>query len=377
MKNRPVGMLCLAFLSCWYAAAQTSVVVVVNSGDSTATVYSAASVFANGEPILRPRKVLPVGEGANEVCISPSGSRAYVSNRGDISVTVLDLEKLSVDSTITVAEMKNPDGCIVSADGTRLYVAAAGTESVFVFSTADGRKLNEIKVGHEPRRLVFSRDGRRLYVSNGEERFVSVVQVKTGLAIDKIKAGRDNRSMIITPDGKHLAIGNVSDDTVQFVRLGETEPEFVVGVPRSPQRLGASPEKHFLFVIGRFDNVLSMLDLRANKEYGRLEATVLIGCGAWGMVLSAAGDCFYIANATDNTISIFDLRLMRVGFTIATGKTPMGIAVHGLVLSVAVCARSAADADGSSATARGSPRWDHLGCYSIRSFPSMEIVCDA
>jgi YVTN family beta-propeller protein len=332
MNDQPMtrfaAALALAVVTCSQIAAQTSIAVVVNSGDSTASVYSAGYVFPDGDPILRLLKVLPVGKGANEVCLSPAGDRAYVSNRGDISVTVLDLKNLSVASTIMEAEMKNPDGCIVSADGAKLYVAAAGGEAVFVFSTADGRKLNEIKVGREPRRLLFSPDGSRLYVSNGEERFVSVVDVKTGAAIGKIKAGRDNRSMVITPDGKYLVIGNVSDDTVQFVKLGETEPEFTVGVPRSPQRLVAVPSKQLLLVIGRVDNVLSILDVRPNKEYGRLQGSIPIGRLAWGMALSAAGDCLYVANTGDNTISIIDLRLMRSSFTIFTGKGPMGLAVH-------------------------------------------------
>src|SRR5437868_5351750 len=100
-------------------------VVVVNSGDSTASVYSAAPVFPSGDSILKLQKILPIGKGANEVCISPSGKRAYVSNRGETSVTVLDLENLSVAATITDPEMKNPDGCIVSADGSKLYAATA------------------------------------------------------------------------------------------------------------------------------------------------------------------------------------------------------------------------------------------------------------
>jgi YVTN family beta-propeller protein len=306
--------------------AQNSVVVVANSGDSTASVYSPAQVFPGGDTTLKLLKVLPVGKTPNEVCISPAGRRAYVSNRGDISVTVLDLENLTVSSTISDPELKSPDGCIVSADGTKLYVTAAGGDSVFVFSTADNRKLNEIKVGHEPRRLLFSPDGSRLYVSNGEERYVSVVDVKTAKEVGRIKAGRDNRSMIITPDGKYLAIGNVSDDTVQFVKLGETE--FVVGVPRSPQRLVAIPSRQILFVIGRFDNVLSMLDVRPNKAYGRLQGSIPIGRSAWGMAASAAGDFLYIANTGDNTVSVFDLRLMRIGFTVPTGKAPLGLAVH-------------------------------------------------
>ena len=68
-------------------------------------------------------------------------------------------------------------------DGRALYVAAAAAEKVFVSSTADGRKLSEIKVGQELRRLLLSADESRLYVSNGDERYVSVIDSKTGRTV--------------------------------------------------------------------------------------------------------------------------------------------------------------------------------------------------
>jgi YVTN family beta-propeller protein len=308
--------------------AQNSLVVVVNAGDSTASIFSTGNQIPGGDPSLKLEKVLPTGKAPNEVCLSPDGKRAYVANRGDISITVLDLDNKTVASTITDPAMKNPDGCVISKDGAKLYVAAAGAEAVFVFSTGDGHKLTQIKVGNEPRRLLFSADGSQLYVSNGEERYVSVVDLKTNKEVGRIKAGRDPRALALMPDGKYLAIANVSDDTVEFVRLGSSEPEFVVGVPKSPQRLVVVPSKELLFSIGRFDGVVSILDIRANKEYGRLITTLPVGRGPWGMTLSAAGDCVYVTNTRDNTITLIDLRMMRPGLTLPTGQGPMGVAVR-------------------------------------------------
>jgi YVTN family beta-propeller protein len=325
MRRLLVAVLLGAVCPCF--AAQDSLVVVVNSGDSTASIY-AATRFPTGDPFLKLLKVLPTGKAPNEACVSPDGKRAYVGNRGDISVSVIDLDGMTVASTISDPTMKNPDGCVVNPEGTKLYVAAAGGESVFVFSTADGRKLNEVKVGHEPRRLLFSPDGSRLYVTNGEERYLSVIDPKTNATIGTMKTGRDPRAMVFTPDGKYLAVGNVSDDTVQFVKLGEQDPEFVVGVPKSPQRLVALPEKQLLFSLGRVDNVVSMLDVRPSKEYGRFMSTLPVGRAPWGLALSAAGDCLYVTNTADNTISIIDLRLMKAGGAIPTGKGPMGVVVR-------------------------------------------------
>jgi YVTN family beta-propeller protein len=68
--------------------------------------------------------------------------------------------------------------------------------------------------------------------------------------------------------------------------------------------------------------------VRPNKAYGRLQGSIPIGRSAWGMAASAGGDFLYIANTGDNTVSVFDLRLMRIGFTVPTGKAPLGLAVH-------------------------------------------------
>ncbi len=331
MNISPVRRLLFLYLTALVLSAtgaEKSLVVVANSGDSTVSIYAATHIGSTGDASLAILKVLPTGKTPNEVCISPDGKRAYVTNRGENSVTVLDLDAVTVASTISEPGLKNPDGCTVDRTGAKLYVAAAGQKSVFVFSTADGHKLAELTVGEEPRRLLFSPDANRLYVSNGGERFLSVIDPKTDTVIERIKAGRDPRAMAFTPDGRYLAISNVSDDTVQFVKPGETAPEFVVGVPKSPQRLVLSPAKQLLFAIGRVDNVIAILDVRPMEEFGRVVSTLPVGHLPWGMALSAAGDSLYVTNTSDNTISVVDLRLMRTTFSIPTGKGPLGIALR-------------------------------------------------
>src|SRR5690348_5846604 len=102
-------------------AAPDTLVLVANSGDGTVSVFSA--VKTNGVPFLRPLKVLPTGKGPSEICLSPDGARAYVSNALESSITVLDLKSISVASSFSDPSMKRPDGCVVSPDGSKLYAA--------------------------------------------------------------------------------------------------------------------------------------------------------------------------------------------------------------------------------------------------------------
>ena len=308
-------------------AAQDTLVLVANSVDSTVSVFTAQK--ASGNPFLRPLKVLPAGKGPSEICLSPDGKRAYVSNGAESSVTVLDLQSVSVTATFVDKSMKRPDGCVVSPDGSKLYTAVAGGETVSIFSTTDGKKTGEIKVGREPRRLLFSRDGRRLYVSIGDEEFVSIVDPARNAPIGKIPAGRDPRALALTPDGKYLVISNVSSDTVELVKADTHEVECYLGVSRSPQRFAVFPQREMLFAIGRFDSVVSILDLQPTKEIGRMIGTMPVGRGAWGMGINPDGSALYVANATDNNITLIDLRLMRPSnFPTPTGKSPMGLVVR-------------------------------------------------
>ena len=79
---------------------------------------------------------------------------------------------------------------------------------------------------------------------------------------------------------KFLLISNVSSDTVELVKADTHEVEAYMGVPRSPQRFAVFPQKELLFAIGRFDNVVAILDLQDTKEVGRLLGTMPVGRGA-------------------------------------------------------------------------------------------------
>src|SRR5260221_11962037 len=82
-------------------AERNPIVVVANSGDATASVYS-AETNSDG-PTLRLLKVLPAGKAAREVCMSPDGKRAYVANRDrdETTVTVIDLDPPAVAPTFS------------------------------------------------------------------------------------------------------------------------------------------------------------------------------------------------------------------------------------------------------------------------------------
>ena len=92
---------------------------------------------------------VPVGFEPDAVAILADGSRAYVANAGDGTVSVIDIAtRAVVGSAIRVEE--NPQGIAVSPDSVRVYVTNFDSHSVSVIETASNTVVGTIQVGFVP-----------------------------------------------------------------------------------------------------------------------------------------------------------------------------------------------------------------------------------
>lgn len=92
---------------------------------------------------------IPTGRGAHGIYFSRDGKLAYISNRDEGSVSVVDLATLN-----PVAKWEIPNGSPdmggLSADGTVLWLAGRYHGEVYAISTGDGQLLARIPVGSGP-----------------------------------------------------------------------------------------------------------------------------------------------------------------------------------------------------------------------------------
>ncbi|WP_245814085.1 YncE family protein, partial [Rhodococcus marinonascens] len=94
---------------------------------------------------------VPVGNTPAGVAVTtPDGTRAYVTNRGGASVSVIDTAtNMVVGLPIPVGT--NPFGVAITLDGTRAYVTNSGGTSVSVIDTATNMVVGlPIPVGTNP-----------------------------------------------------------------------------------------------------------------------------------------------------------------------------------------------------------------------------------
>jgi YVTN family beta-propeller protein len=104
---------------------------------------------------------LPTGKGAHGIYMSRDSKLMYVSNRGEGSVSVVDLATRKVIKKWQIPGGGSPDMGGLSADGKRFWLSGRYHHEVYVFDTATGDLVTKIKVGRNPHGLcVWPQPGR-------------------------------------------------------------------------------------------------------------------------------------------------------------------------------------------------------------------------
>src|SRR5271165_6989944 len=129
-------------------------------------VFYVADMMANGVYLIDPDSFtrigfIPTGKGTHGLYVSRDSKVLYISNRGEGSISVLDLATRKLQTKWKIPHGGSPDMGGVSADGKVLWLSGRYNAEVYAFDTSDGHLLARIKVGKGPHGLsVFPQPGR-------------------------------------------------------------------------------------------------------------------------------------------------------------------------------------------------------------------------
>ena len=104
-----------------------------------------------------------VGVEPSSIGILPDGSRAYVGNKADGTVEIIDLASWTT-TTITVGNQ--PEGVSVRPGGSQVWVANYGSNTVSVISTATDTVVATVPVDAGPWNIAFDQASQVAYVSH-------------------------------------------------------------------------------------------------------------------------------------------------------------------------------------------------------------------
>jgi YVTN family beta-propeller protein len=170
---------------------------------------------------------IPTGGGHHEIAFSPDARNAFVTNRRDGTVSVIDVRKLAKVKDVPVGEQAISLG--YSASSESLYVADGQTGKIVVI---DGRThvvtaRIEAKPGLGP--MKFTEDGRWGFVVNSRDDAVHVIDASTNRIAHTIAVGSRPFQLALSPAFAYVrSLGTERVSMINLAKLGEGETPPVV-----------------------------------------------------------------------------------------------------------------------------------------------------
>ena len=129
-------------------------------------LFYVANMDSNGVHVIdgnafKQVEFIPTGKGAHGVYFSRDAKYAYISNRGEGSISLIDVNTNKVAKKWWIPGGGSPDMGGVSADGKSLWLSGRYNREVYVFNTETGALRARIKVGDQPHGLcIYPQPGR-------------------------------------------------------------------------------------------------------------------------------------------------------------------------------------------------------------------------
>ena len=227
--------------------------------------------------------------------------RAFVSNYNDGTVSVVNLNSLTVLGTIPVGT--HPRRLIVNSATNRLYVVNDNAPgSVTVVDTTTNGVVTTIPVGNNPRTIDANFGVREVYVTNHTGNSVSVIDTLTNSVVATVPVGSGPRSPSASKILKKVYVPNYNEGTVSVIDTATRTVAKTVTVGNGPQYAAVDAAHGKVYVNNVADNTISVIDSATDTVLRTLPS----GAGSddnFGHV-DPVYHRYYLANAEDNNITI-------------------------------------------------------------------------
>jgi YVTN family beta-propeller protein len=356
----------------------------------------------SGGPVLT---TVAVGRLPWRVVVDEQSRRAFVINRGDGTVSVLDSATGTLLRTLAVGD--DPVAAAVDERTGRVFVANGGDGTVSVLDAYGDAVLATVPVGTDPQWLAVDERTARVFVPNRSDNTVSVLDARNGAvlrtvpvslfpfaaAVDewtdrvfvRCNSGRvvvlDARSGAVlrtTPVGRapwgqvavdqrtaRVFITNPHDQKVSVLDACDGRVLRTVAVGTEGYSLAVDARSALIVVAGP-DNARGRVGVLGARS-GVLLRTIAVGYAPWptavatrtgSVLVGIVGKTDSMGDTTDNgAVSVLDAPRGAVRQTIATGIFPIALAVDNRTNRVFVVNYTARWSDGGPITPTAPKEW--------------------
>lgn len=288
----------------------------------------------NGWSLSPAGRSLPLGDLPLNMSVAPNKRWMAVTNNGQSvqSLQLVDLQTNKIASSVVIP--RSWYGLKFGADSKTLYASAGNNNQVLIYTVQQAGLVlkDSIVLGKKwpekisPAGLEVEESSDRLYVVTKENNSLYTISLKDRKVIDTKPIGAEAYACLLSPDKKRLFISVWGGDKVLVLNTANGMFTDSVKVGDNPNELLLNKSGSLLYVANASDNSVSVIRTRDMKEIEVLNAALFPnsppGSSTNGLALTRDESALYVSNADNNCLAVFDVRTPL--HSISKGYIPVG-----------------------------------------------------
>ncbi len=282
---------------------------------------------------------IQVGRGPDNVICTKGKSRLYISNTGEITVSIVSIPEKRVAQVLRLPVNRRniyAGPMTMTPDGSQIFVAERAENNeelrIYVIDTKKENIVAQFDCGKNVNALSVSHDGRKLFVVNKSEG-IQVFDVETRERIGMVEllkgAAQDLHFIACSPSEAKACITYGPQNKVQIISTETYKTESVVQVPKfktgAQKDIFFSPNGAYAFIINHKVDLkevdgINVLDM-TKKEFIKIFNS---GVVHRGQATTENGSVYYVAGPDLKWYNLLTLEHLK---TVSLRTRIYGIAV--------------------------------------------------
>ncbi|MDZ7606405.1 MAG: YncE family protein [Cyclobacteriaceae bacterium] len=201
-------------------------------------------------------------------------SRLYASGGNDNLIRIYDTSSNGINEVDSMVLGQpwpvkiSPTGLTLDENNENLYIVTKEDSALYKINLTS-RETSRLSLGHEAFSCILSKDGSALYVSLWGGSAIALIDVETLSVLGKIRVGDHPNELLLTSDGKHLITSCANDNSVHIINTTSRTvieklqtacfPDAPAG--STPNALAISEDNSRLYVANADNNSLAVFDI--------------------------------------------------------------------------------------------------------------------
>jgi YVTN family beta-propeller protein len=247
---------------------------------------------------------------------------AMVMNSGEASVSIIDMTSRQVINIVPT--LREPSHWALSPDRTKLYIADASGNALFILDPITGAPLGHRRIA-DPYQLGYTPDQKYLVVNALRINHVDIYDAASFALVKRFSPGSMPSHLDFSPDSRWSFNSCQDSNTLVSFDLTDMTTRWTAHVGRTPAGVLWHNNKVLVAIMGA-DHIVEV-----DPQDGTVIRKIPTGIGAHNIFLTDDRKTLYVSNRLGGSLTALDPETLTIRrtYTLPGGPDDIGIAPDG------------------------------------------------